>query len=76
LTDFRGTPAIRPGSAAVVAVSMLMASVWIFWFTEDRVRVNARSYDRQLLEIGGEPHVAAPRSDLPIEARNRRAREA
>lgn len=46
---------LRPGSAAVVAVSALMASVWIFWFTENRVRANAESYDRQLLEIGGEP---------------------
>ena len=44
---------LRPGSAMVVAVSVLMASIWIFWFTEGQVRANAESYDRQLLEIGG-----------------------
>jgi hypothetical protein len=74
--ELSASMSLRPGSAAVVAVSVLMASIWIFWFTEDRVRANARSYDWQLLEIGGEPHITVPRFDLPIETRNRRAREA
>lgn len=67
---------LRPGSAVVLAISLLMASGWIFWFTEARVRATAQSYDRHLLEVGGEPHMATHRCDLPIEARGSRAREA
>lgn len=58
--ELSASMSLQPGSAVVLAVSVLMASGWIFWFTEDRVRATAQSYDRRLLEIGGEPHMATP----------------
>jgi hypothetical protein len=41
------------GSASFVLVSVVMALAWIFFFTPDRARSAAWSYDLHLLESAG-----------------------
>jgi hypothetical protein len=74
--ELSASMSLRPGSALVVLLSLTMASVWLFWFTENRVRGAARLYDMQLLEVGGQSSVSSAPSDLPIQAEECDAREA